>query len=368
MADADAFPESDRAGDAPHPREHGFLFGHDATLGTLHHALVSGRMPHALILAGPKGIGKATLAYRLARYLLTYGASGGGPASLMVPAGSPVFHQVAAQAHPDLLVMRRPWDFERKRLKTELPVDEVRRLQRFFSQHASAGRARVAILDSADDLNANSENALLKPLEEPPSNAFLILIAHAPGKLLPTIRSRCRTIRMKALGDDDVMRALDAVYPGEDTGKRNDAVRLSGGSPGQAVLLLGEGGQALYASLAALLSAWPALDLSAAHALGGEVARAGQEARFALLRDMVLGIFGRVIRAASGVATAYPSDAETRFASRIGTLGVRSLLDLQARVTDLLLAAEYANLDKRQALVTAFAEIAGAARGRVAAA
>ena len=155
-------------------------------------ALRAGRMHHAWLITGPEGVGKATLAYRFARRLLA-----GQPAeeSLRLDQAHPVFRRVAAASHADLLTVERVYDDRRKRMKTQFAVDDIRRINGFMSLTPAEGGWRVAIIDGAEELNQASANALLKVLEEPPPGAILLLVCSAVGRLLPTIRSRCRRLR-----------------------------------------------------------------------------------------------------------------------------------------------------------------------------
>ena len=224
-------PETDREPNAPHPRETFAFVGHDAAEAELAGALKSGRMHHAWMLAGPKGLGKATLAYRAAR--VAFGAKRGGKRPLDVDPEDPIARRIAAQSHPDLFVLKRGLN-DRGRPRREISVDEARELGAFFALAPAEGGMRVAIIDAVDDLNRNSANAILKTLEEPPARSLLLLVCHAPGAALATIRSRCRRLAMRPLPDGDVRAAL---------GKPDDAlVRLAKGRPGRAIALaaLGE--------------------------------------------------------------------------------------------------------------------------------
>jgi DNA polymerase-3 subunit delta' len=224
------------------------------------------------MLAGPPGVGKATLAYRIARYLLRYGATAQGPEDLALPANDVVSRQIEAQAHPGLLVLRRQVN-EKGKLKTVLDVDEIRRLGGFFGMTAEAGGWRVAIVDSADDMNDNAANALLKILEEPPPRGLLILISHAPGRLLPTIRSRTQRLDLRPLDDATMAQALEQRLP--DTGGKDRAqlAQLSEGSLGLALQLSSGEGVKLAADAEALLSARGNPDYIALSALAERVAR-----------------------------------------------------------------------------------------------
>lgn len=227
--------------DEAHPRETYDLIGHEAALKRVAHAIRNGKPPQAWLMTGPPGVGKATLAFRLARYLLKYGATADGPADLSVPADDPVSRRVAAQSHPSLLVIRRRPD-DKGKMPTELKVDEVRRIAPFFGMSAGEDGWRVAIVDTADDMNENAANALLKNLEEPPPKSLLMLLSHAPGRLLPTIRSRCQRLDLRPLDDAALADELARRLPDADKKERAALLRFAGGSLGLALRLAGEGG------------------------------------------------------------------------------------------------------------------------------
>ena len=207
----EVYPEADRLGDFPHPRHTEEFFGHREAEAHLAAGISSGKLHHAWLLAGTTGIGKSTLAYRFARAALAGKPSQAKliqePDRLMVDPGSQASHLVRALSHPDLLVIRRPYDIKAKRFKTAITVDEVRRLRDFLGHKQSGNGWKVVIVDAADDLNVNAANALLKSLEEPPERAIFFLVSAMPGRLLTTIRSRCRVLNLLPLGDDDVRQA-----------------------------------------------------------------------------------------------------------------------------------------------------------------
>ncbi|MBC7767716.1 MAG: DNA polymerase III subunit delta', partial [Phycisphaerales bacterium] len=200
-------PETDREPNAPHPRETFSFYGHDAEEAALAEGLRSGRMHHAWLLAGAKGLGKATLAYRFARAAL--GAPKIGPRPFDVDPEQTVARRISALSHPDLFVLRRGLN-DRGKPRREITVDDARELGHFFSLAPSEGGMRVAIIDAVDDLNRNAANAILKTLEEPPARSVLLLVCHAPGAILPTIRSRCRRLALRPQPDDIVRAALGA--------------------------------------------------------------------------------------------------------------------------------------------------------------
>ncbi|MGD9965405.1 MAG: DNA polymerase III subunit delta' [Hyphomonadaceae bacterium] len=222
-------PELDKEPGAPHPRETFSYVGHDAEEEAFAEGLRGGRMHHAWLLAGPKGLGKATLAYRVARAAL--GARRTGSRPLDVDPEDAVARRIAALSHPDLFVLRRGLN-ERGKPRREIAVDDARELGHFFSLAPSEGGMRVAVVDAADDLNRNAANAILKTLEEPPARSILLLVCHAPGAILPTIRSRCRRLALRPLSDD-LVRAASSAEAG--------IIALAKGRPGRAIALKAQG-------------------------------------------------------------------------------------------------------------------------------
>lgn len=235
--------DSDRIEGFSHPRETFALLGQDAALGRAARALRAGRPPSAWLITGAPGVGKATLAYRIVRYLLAYGATAIGPEDLTVPQDNAAARQVTAQSHPGLLVLKRAINPKTGKLMTVLSVDEIRKLSDFFGMTSGAGGWRVAIVDTADDMNDNAANALLKMLEEPPGHAMLLLLSSTPGRLLPTIRSRCQRLDLRPLDSAVMEKALAQYLPETNAAERASLARLSGGSIGAALTLAtGDGG------------------------------------------------------------------------------------------------------------------------------
>lgn len=297
-------------------------------------ALQRGRLHHAWLLCGQEGVGKATFAYRAARRLLgaaadpSRGALGARP-------DDPVSRLVSAQAHPDLLVLERL--VENGKTKKAISVDQARHLPEFFAKSPSQARYRVAIIDTADDLNVNAANALLKILEEPPERGVVFLITHAPGRLLATIRSRCRRLAFPVWSEQGLAELLmdrAGVAPDE-----ADAIAaMAGGSPGQAMAL--SSGATLEADR--LARAWVAADiidraeqLSIADGFRG----ADGQARFETLMD-------RLSAAVQARARAMPTGQGARWAELWGRLA-----DLPDRTAGL-------NLDRGDVLAGALADLA----------
>ena len=265
--------ETDRIEGFPHPRETLRLVGQDSALLRVSRAIRAGRPPQAWLIAGPPGIGKATLAYRMARYLLSYGATAKGPEDLSVPENDPASLQVAAASHPGLLVLKRGLNPETGKLMNVLSVNEIRRLSGFFGMTSGAGGWRVAIIDTADDMNDAAANALLKMLEEPPSRAMLIVLSNVPGRLLPTIRSRCQKVDLRPLDGAVMEKELSRLLPDSDARERAALARLSGGSLGMALELAGGEGVALAREADKLLDDAAAPDTPAILALGERLGR-----------------------------------------------------------------------------------------------
>ncbi|ADZ70706.1 DNA polymerase III subunit delta' [Polymorphum gilvum] len=280
-ADLDAAPEVDEIPGVPLPRERTALIGHREAERELLEAYGSRRFHHAWILGGPKGIGKATLAFRFARFALAhpdrFAALIAAARDLAVSADHVVARQVAAGTHPNLLHLRRPWDDKRKRFRTELPVEEVRRTVSFFGTTASGSGWRICIVDSADEMNVSSANALLKILEEPPANSLFLLLSHTPGRLLPTIRSRCRRLDLAPLSAEEIAAGLPGVLDeAPDAATLADVTRFADGSLRAALLLLSGEGLAVNRGFLALADRLPRIDVAALHAFADLVAARGQ--------------------------------------------------------------------------------------------
>jgi len=265
--------ETDRIEGVDHPRQTARLVGQDAVLSIVSRALRSGRPPPAWLICGPPGVGKATLAYRIARYLLAYGASDQGPDDLSVPPSDPASAQVAAGSHPGLLVLKRGLDPDSGKLMNVLSVGEVRRLNGFFGLTSGAGGWRVAVVDTADDMNDNAANALLKLLEEPPSRAMLLVLSNTPGRLLPTIRSRCQRLNLRPLGDADMKAELARLLPEQSAEQRASLTRLACGSLGAALRLAGGDGPMLAEEADRLIERAAKPDIPALFALAEKIAR-----------------------------------------------------------------------------------------------
>ena len=326
-----------------HPREVFELHGMEGPVAAFLDALERGRLHHAWLLAGPEGVGKATFAYAAARRLL--GARpdlAGGP--LASDPKDPVSRQVSARAHPDLLVLEREtYDGKTRR---NIPVDEARKLPEFFSRSPASAPYRVAIIDAADDMNVNAANAVLKTLEEPPPRGVLLLVTHAPGRLLSTIRSRCRKLAFQAW-DLDRASAFVAERTGTGPADSRRLAEMAQGAPGRALQLAAGG--ALEADRAAyeLLSKLPGADEAALQAMADTFRGAEGAQRFELLFERL-------------------ADRVRLMAEQTAGEGGAGSLDRWAEAWETLVRlpveAEAVNLDRQDAFWTAVGRLREAAR------
>jgi DNA polymerase-3 subunit delta' len=312
-------PEPDRAEGALHPRDTPRLLGQAAAEAEFLAAHRAGRLHSGWLLTGPQGIGKATLAYRIATFLLADALDQGflgGPDTLDIPLSDRDAVLIRAGSHPRLCVIRRGIDEKTGRLRTQLTVDEVRRLRGFFNLTAADGGRRVVIADAADEMNPSAANAILKVLEEPPSRAILLLVSHQPSRLLPTIRSRCRTLRCATLSASDLGAAL--AQQGLDDLPAEALAELAGGSVGQAMRLVRMEGLETYAALVSLLSHLPRIDRPASIQLAESCAGRNAEPRFAHLLDLIDLFLARAARAGlMGAPAAQGAPGEARLLARI---------------------------------------------------
>lgn len=365
------------------PRHTAALFGHAQAEKTLLDAWASGRLPHAWMITGPKGIGKATLAFRFARFLLATGPVtsldigpslfGDGPVlpeSIAIAEDNPVFSRVANAGHADLITVERSYDEKGDRWRGDIVVQDVRAVIDRFAMTAAEGGYRVCIVDAADDMNVNAANALLKILEEPPPNAVLLLISHAPGGLLPTIRSRCRRLPLKALDEAALLPALDGLLPDLDAAERRGLAVLAEGSPGRAVMLAGQGGLKLLHGLLDMVAQLPKPDIAKLHAFGDALNRDRSGSGFQLMTDLFRWWLARLVRAAaagriggSGWAEIFPG--ETALAQRLAQWqGPDRWAEDWEQIGRLLDRGESVNLDRKQMLLNLFAALGRSAAVR----
>lgn len=355
------------------PRRNPSLVGHAEAEHWLRRDVEAGRLAHAIILGGLQGIGKATLAYRFARWLLARGGAGdrvgASDASMPVVDGlaldpsHPVARRVASGGHADLLSVERGWDPRRKKLRGEILVEDVRAIAGFLQLTPAEGGWRIVIVDGADEMNRNAANALLKVLEEPPKRALLLLVCHAPGRLLPTIRSRCRRISLQPLAVAEIAVLLQRHRPELDESDRLMLAQLGDGSIGRALELAQTDGLSLYRTLTAVINRLPALDIPALHRLADGVGGSDGEQRFETLTALLIDFLERLI---AGAAEGVPRSVMDEEAALLRRLGDPARLDRWVEVWETLRAlfgrADAVNLDRKLVLLDAFFTLEAAAR------
>jgi DNA polymerase-3 subunit delta' len=327
-------PEPDALEGTPLPRETAVLFGHGEAVERLA-AAFRAKPPQAILLEGPRGVGKATLAFRLAKALVT-----GAPLApdLASDPGDRAVRQVAAGTHPGVLHLARPWDTEKKRFRTDLTVDEVRRIVPFLGATAASDGWRVVVVDAVDDLNQSAANAIPKSLEEPPRRTVFILLAHVAGRVLPTVRSRTQAVRLRPLAEADLVAALRALGADE-------SLAAAGDGSVRRALVLAAAGADLVRTATRLLTPAAVRDPSGHHVLAEIAARKGGE--FDVVADLLLETIAA--RARSGTERL-----------PLATLAAYAALHLEAAAERRRIEAF--NLDKREAILALMARLAAADR------
>jgi DNA polymerase III subunit delta' len=360
-AENEAPPEADRLGVWPHPRQMHAVYGHAGAEAAAIDAIASNRMHHGWLITGEEGIGKATFAYRFARFLLAQQEE-------TLPQGvtgldtddDRVARQVANLSHPGLFVVRRAWDTSGKKFRQSIAVDEVRGL-RHFLQRTSVTPWRAVVVDSADDLNPNSANAILKSLEEPPQRTVFLILSNAPGRLLPTIRSRCRLLKLEPLGSDDLARAVSdaceaAGHELPDAEKMRALTELARGSPRRALQLLEGDALAIAEVLMRVLASLPALDLTLLHKLVGLTGNRETEAyttAFNLLEETLASLARDAALAETGAR--FPQLRSLR--SLMTPDSLADWAELWETIREARGEAERLNLDKAALMLTVFDRI-----------
>jgi DNA polymerase-3 subunit delta' len=266
-------------------------------------------------------------------------------------ASDPVFRRVAAGTHADLLTIEREWDEKKKRMKKQIAADTAREIPPFLHLTPAEGGWRVVILDGAEDVNPQSANALLKVLEEPPSRAILILVCSAAGRLLPTIRSRCRHLALAPLSPAEMDQAMALYRPDLAEDDRRILVDLAEGSPGRAMALAEDGGLKLAAMVGEVLTAGPEIALTRAYEMSDALRdQAAFETFMALLQR---GIAAAVTATLRGTADA----VQARLVAASTPLRWAEVAEGLARLAS---DTERANMDRRQAVVAGLAMVRAA--------
>jgi DNA polymerase III subunit delta' len=335
---------------APHPRFATSLIGHESAERELLSAYRSGKLAHAWLIGGAEGVGKATLAWRFARFVLAHpdpaGAGVRAAENLSVDLEAPAARQILALAHPDLVALRRGWNGQAKNFYSEIRVEDVRGALELFHKSAGAGGWRICIVDSAEDLNRAGANALLKMIEEPPSRSLFLIVAHKPGQVLATIRSRCRRLTLDGLSPSDIARIVAGLGEAWSEIGRADldrAAARASGSAREALKRLDPAARATAAIIDAVIAQLPDADFRDIHKLADAVSGRGAGDAFDGLMNALYDWLAERARAGPGPQLA-------------------SIVEVWDKIRAATRETEAYNLDKKLHVLAVFAEISAAAR------
>jgi DNA polymerase-3 subunit delta' len=342
------------------------LIGHADAEASFLDAVEKKRVAGSWLITGPKGIGKANLAYRVARYLLANdlnhdgGLFGGEamPTSLQMEIDHPIFHRMIQGSLGDMLVVQ-PNHAEGKR---EISVDQVRKVSKFLSQTPSESSWRIVIVDSADEMNRNAANALLKVLEEPPHHTVMLLISHSPGRLLPTIRSRCRNVSLRPLKEKQVHDVLQSMNHGvlDDFKRAEFASYLADGAPGFAAELYSGSGFEYYQQIVNIFGSLPKIDVGAVHKLGDKLAGKEKHDDWRIATYLLSWLIAKVVRqAATGELIPEFADGEKNVRDQLlARYSVDELTKLWEKVGQTVAQTDGLNMDKKLAVQQMFGAFA----------
>ncbi|MDE1992129.1 MAG: DNA polymerase III subunit delta' [Rhizobiaceae bacterium] len=325
------------------PSDNTRLFGHEEAEAFLAQSYRSGKGHHAVLIEGPEGIGKATLAFRFANHVLSHPDPAAAPEVIGDPdPASAISRQISSGASHNLLHLARPVDEKTGKVKSAITVDEVRRAGKFFSQTSGTGNWRIVIIDPADDLNRSAANAILKILEEPPKRALFLVLSHAPGKLLPTIRSRCLPLKLSSLSNDALGKALEHLGIGLPSGRGAELLAEAKGSVSEALKLLNYGGGEIVAAYEEVIAAQGPAARRAMHRLA--------DALSAKESDTIFGFF--VSHIGDDIM------ARARAAAMGGQIAMaEKLARLYGEVTERLTISQAYNLDRKQTIITILGDL-----------
>ncbi len=350
------------------PREMKDCLGHNAVEAALLEQIESDSLPHALIFSGPQGIGKSTMAFRLARYLFKNGRGGGSAdgglfgddlpketfKDMFVAPDDPVFRQVVSGGHADLMTIGRLFDEKKNRYKGAVEVGEIRKITPFMRMTASQGGWRIAIVDDADTMNRNAQNAILKILEEPPEHALLILVCHRLGAMIPTIRSRCRTVPFAALDHDNFSQLISRDHGTLPQSDMDILYNISSGSIGQGLRILEEDGLGAIEKIMMLLHSWPQWQWSEIHALADSMSKPGQENSLKAFQDVLMWVVNSLLRAkARGETPRSPLNNEAT-QKILAHYSLQDWIEISGQLQEHFDTVTAASLDKRHAVLGAF--------------
>ncbi len=373
LGQMDALPESDCAKGAVHPRLASELISHSHAQDLFLDAYHSQRLHHAWLIHGPKGIGKATLAWKIAKFLLHKPILPNGntahfeadqkiATTLDIDPHSPLSRRVAQLSEPRLCLIRRTWDQKKNKFSAGISVEEIRKLNSFFQMSAPEGGRRVVIIDAADDMTMSAANALLKTLEEPPKHAVILLISHQPARLLPTIRSRCRTLKLQPLNAQELEKALEANTTVEGSPALYE---LSKGSIGDSLRYANSDAVDIYTQIAGVMNADRKLNRPAALKIAESCAGAAQQEHLGIVIELILLFISRLAQTGIGRAPTTPissSELDLLFALSPHQYAAQDWAQLAQMISEKSEHARAVNLDPSALILDIFLMIEKAAQ------
>ncbi|MEM9469912.1 MAG: DNA polymerase III subunit delta' [Pseudomonadota bacterium] len=350
------------------PRQSSLCLGFEQQEEYLLNLFNGDKLPHALIFSGPKGIGKSTFAFRLTRFLLKNKKNedeGNGlfgeelpnkpVKSLDVSSDDPVFSKVGSGGHPDLLTIERAVDAKKGTPKNNLDVDTLRQVTPFLRMTASEGGWRVVLIDDADTMNRNAQNALLKILEEPPKKTLIILICHRIGAMIPTIRSRCQTLHCPGLSSENLQNLLKkAIHDPLTLDDEALLLSMSGSQIGSALQLYEEGGLEIMSEIFSIFTEWPKFKWVSVHKLADQLSRPGQERVYKVFVSGMFWLTQTITFAAARNQTLGKPLNQGVFASMATHYSLEQWLGICDKLKQHFDQVDFANLDKKQSVLAAF--------------
>ncbi|MGH1403286.1 MAG: DNA polymerase III subunit delta' [Alphaproteobacteria bacterium] len=365
----DGFDEADENGASvpalSAPQSMPFCLGHGGQERFFLDLFAKDALPHAMIFSGLEGIGKTTMAFRLARFLLRHGkvddaqdALFGDTAlpkdsfvSLSVGEDDPVFSRIASGGHADLLHIARAYDATKNKYDAMLKVEALRKIEPFLRKTSSEGGWRIVIVEDADRMNRNAQNAILKILEEPPSNVLIILIAHRIGALIPTILSRSRVVDFSSLSKEDIKDLLarqGQILPAQEMDTLYD---LSGGSVGQALSYVEGGGLEMLSTILDHLNDMPSWKWARIHELSSTLSNTSQDKEYRLFAKLLPWVFRRILffkaRGEASLPSYLNNPSLTRF---FNETPLERMIEIADNLKQHFDRVDFSNLDRRDAV------------------
>ena len=350
------------------PKSMTFCLGHKAQERQFIDFIENNNMPHAMVFSGPEGVGKTTMAFRLTRFLFKRGVDDGNQGglfcealptdkitSLDVPSDDPVSSRITSGGHADLLHLERYFDESKGKRDRNLKVDVLRKIEPFLRKTSSEGGWRIVIVEDADSMNRNAQNAILKILEEPPKNVLIILIAHQPGLLIPTIRSRSRVMPFSTLSAENMSELLSINGTHLTDQDTNLLCALSNGSFGHALRYLEEGGLELFPQVIEHLETFPQWNWGKIHALSSTLSAVAQDKEYQMFCIILQWVFRQILFFKARGEAELPDYLNVPILNKImSEYALESLIAICDNLKMHFERIEFANLDRRDAIRTAF--------------